>query len=205
MSAEVTAALLQRRHWIFDLDGTLTVPVHDFPAIRVELGLTEQQGTLEGIQNLPAERRDAVMVKLNQIGWEYATQSTPQPGALEFLQLLRRRDCRMGVVTRNNDANLHESLSRCGMDEFFAADCRFSRDQPPAKPSPEPLHRLLKNWQADPADGVMVGDAIYDLQAGRAAGVATLYLDSYEAGSLGDLADLHVQNWQQVLDLVPAY
>ena len=63
----------------------------------------------------------------------------------------------------------------------------------------------MKNWQADPADGVMVGDAIYDLQAGRAAGVATLYLDSYEAGSLGDLADLHVQNWQQVLDLVPAY
>lgn len=205
MSAEVTAQLLQRRSWIFDLDGTLTVPVHDFPAMRIELGLTEEQGTLEGIQGLPAARREAVMAKLDQIGWEYATQATPQPGALDFLQLLQRLGCRMGVVTRNNDANLHESLRRCGMDDFFAADCRYSRDQPPAKPSPEPLRRLLQQWQAEPSDGVMVGDAIYDLQAGRAAGVATLYLDSYAHGSLGDLADLHVQNWQQVLDLAPAH
>ena len=30
-------ALLRRRHWIFDLDGTLTLAVHDFAALRVRL------------------------------------------------------------------------------------------------------------------------------------------------------------------------
>lgn len=204
MSAAITAQLLQRRHWIFDLDGTLTVPLHDFPAIRAELGLTEEQGTLEGIQALPAERRDAVMERLDEIGWEYATQATPQPGVLEFLRLLADRGCVMGVVTRNNHPNLDESLRRCGMEDYFAADCRFSRDQPPAKPSPEPLRRLLRLWDAEPSSGVMVGDAVYDLKAGRAAGVATLYLDSYGHGSMDDLADLHVQTWQQVLDFAAA-
>ena len=30
---------LGRRHWIFDLDGTLTVAAHDFAAIRRTLGI----------------------------------------------------------------------------------------------------------------------------------------------------------------------
>ncbi|HIN00314.1 MAG TPA: HAD family hydrolase, partial [Deltaproteobacteria bacterium] len=35
--------LLQRKYWIFDLDGTLTVAVHDFNAIRNELGIPAGQ------------------------------------------------------------------------------------------------------------------------------------------------------------------
>ena len=31
--------LLKRKNWIFDLDGTLTIAVHDFNAIRKELGI----------------------------------------------------------------------------------------------------------------------------------------------------------------------
>ena len=35
----VNYSLLKRKNWIFDLDGTLTVAVHDFDAIRKELGI----------------------------------------------------------------------------------------------------------------------------------------------------------------------
>ena len=31
-------SLAEVRHWVFDMDGTLTVAVHDFAAIRVALG-----------------------------------------------------------------------------------------------------------------------------------------------------------------------
>ena len=34
-----TKWITQRTFWVFDLDGTLTVPVHDFAAIKRELGL----------------------------------------------------------------------------------------------------------------------------------------------------------------------
>ena len=33
--------ILGRRHWVFDLDGTLTVGIHDFPRIRALLGVPE--------------------------------------------------------------------------------------------------------------------------------------------------------------------
>ena len=31
----------ERTHWLFDMDGTLTVPVHDFVALRRRLGAPE--------------------------------------------------------------------------------------------------------------------------------------------------------------------
>ena len=51
MSANYT--LLQRKYWIFDLDGTLTVAVHDFNAIRNELGIPAGQPIIKTIESLP--------------------------------------------------------------------------------------------------------------------------------------------------------
>jgi len=198
---EKATQLLNRMHWVFDLDGTLTKPVHDFPAIRLALGLSEQQGTLEGILGMPEVERKSTMDQLDQIGWDYAEQAEAQPGSMKLLKYLQAHGCRMGVVTRNNHLNLLESLKRCGMEKFFESDCLVSRDQPPAKPSPEPLNRLLQHWGASPKDGVMVGDAVYDLQSGRAAGMATIYLDSSDHGGLEDLADLRVCSWIEFLKL----
>ncbi|MEY4949417.1 MAG: hypothetical protein RL698_1628, partial [Pseudomonadota bacterium] len=41
------------RHWIFDLDGTLTVAMHDFDAIRTALDLPTGRPILEALAELP--------------------------------------------------------------------------------------------------------------------------------------------------------
>ena len=192
---------LARSHWIFDLDGTLTKPVHDFDAIRAQLGLPGGVGTLEGLDQLPAAERPALMEKLNQIGWEYALRSELQEGVREFLEALCASGCRLGVVTRNNRPNLDESLRRIACEDLFPPEVRLSRDDPPAKPAPDPLLRLLAQWQADAGDAVMVGDAIYDLRAGRAAGTATLYLDPDGDGPHGAWADLRFSCWLRLAEL----
>lgn len=192
--------LLQRRHWIFDLDGTLTEPVHDFDRLRTELGLPAGVGTLEGLLEVPEPRRSVLAERLNEIGWEYALLSKLQAGARQFLDGLVARGCRLGVVTRNNRRNLDESLRRIDCEDLFPAEVRVSRDDPPAKPAPDPLLRLLDAWQAPANDAVMVGDAIYDLQAGRAAGTATLYLDPTGGdGPHGDWADARFASWCELL------
>jgi HAD superfamily hydrolase (TIGR01509 family) len=192
--------LLQRRHWIFDLDGTLTEPVHDFDRLRAELGLPAGVGTLEGLLQVPEPRRSQLAERLNQIGWEYALLSKLQAGAREFLDALQARGCRMGVVTRNNRRNLDESLRLIECEDLFPPEVRLSRDDPPAKPAPDPLLRLLEVWQAPAHDAVMVGDAIYDLQAGRAAGTATLYLDpSGGAGPHSEWADAQFSSWWELV------
>ena len=48
--------LLDRPFWVFDLDGTLTEPILDFPAIKRALGLPIDRGILEEIQNRFSER-----------------------------------------------------------------------------------------------------------------------------------------------------
>lgn len=187
--------LLRRRHWIFDLDGTITKPVHDFDRMRAELGLPAGMGTLEGLAAAPEAERPALREKLNRLGWEYALLSEIQDGARAFLDGLRAAGCRIGVVTRNSRPNLDESLRRIACEDLFPAEVRFSRDEPPPKPAPDPLLRLLAAWGAEPDDAVMVGDAIYDLQAGRAAGTATLYLDPAGDGPHGDWADARFACW----------
>ncbi|MGH9885914.1 MAG: HAD family hydrolase, partial [bacterium] len=49
----------RRAHWIFDMDGTLTVAVHDFDAIRTELGLPQGKPMLEELALRPAEEARA--------------------------------------------------------------------------------------------------------------------------------------------------
>ena len=45
--------LQRRRHWIFDMDGTLTVSAHDFEHMRRELGLPPDVPILEALHALP--------------------------------------------------------------------------------------------------------------------------------------------------------
>ena len=40
-------------HWIFDLDGTLTVAAHDFDKIRGTLGLPRNEPILEVLETYP--------------------------------------------------------------------------------------------------------------------------------------------------------
>ncbi|HEY8331398.1 MAG TPA: HAD family hydrolase, partial [Pseudomonas sp.] len=47
--------LPQLRHWVFDMDGTLTVAVHDFAAIRRALEIPPQDDILAHLAALPAE------------------------------------------------------------------------------------------------------------------------------------------------------
>ena len=47
---EIHKKILASKHWIFDMDGTLTIGVHDFDMMRSELGLAPDQGILEAVQ-----------------------------------------------------------------------------------------------------------------------------------------------------------
>lgn len=52
-------SLAEVRHWVFDMDGTLTVAVHDFAAIRVALSIPPEDDILTHLAALPAEEAAA--------------------------------------------------------------------------------------------------------------------------------------------------
>ena len=58
------------------------------------------------------------------------------------------------------------------------------------KPSPVGIHRMMKEWGADPRDTLVVGDYLYDLQMGRAAGTATVHIDQEALFPWPELIDI---------------
>ena len=66
---------------LFDLDGTLTLAVHDFAAIRRHLGIPEQADILHHLAELPATEREAKHAWLFEHERELAVAARPAPGA----------------------------------------------------------------------------------------------------------------------------
>ena len=100
------AHVKQCRHWIFDMDGTLTLAQHDFDAIRAELGLPGTQPILEALSTLPTERAARLHQQLDAIELEIAATAQAASGAVILLKMLKQRNCKLGILTRNNAVNI---------------------------------------------------------------------------------------------------
>lgn len=184
--------LLRSSHWIFDLDGTLTVAIHDFAHIRSVLGVPEGSDILGHLDALPegeAARAHAILQAMEE---ELAGRTEPAEGALELVELLHGRGTRMGILTRNTRENALATLSRIGLMPYIAPDDVLGRDDALAKPDPDGIYKLACRWGVPPAALVMVGDYAFDLLTGRAAGAGTVHVDPARAFRWPELTDLAV-------------
>lgn len=184
--------ILRRGHWIFDLDGTLTVAIHDFALIRSLLGVPEGVDILGHLDALPEAQALLAKGRLGEIEEELAGRTEPAPGALGLVRLLYRRGVRLGVLTRNTRMNALATLARIGLSPYIS-DCHvLGRDEALAKPHPDGIFKLALSWGMPPTALVMVGDYAFDLQTGRAAGAATIHVDPTRAFRWPELADIAV-------------
>ncbi|RKY18600.1 MAG: HAD family hydrolase [Planctomycetota bacterium] len=197
--------LTRRRAWIFDLDGTLTVAVHDFDAIRAELELPPGRPILEALAQLPesqAAPRRARLDRLERLERRLALQGRPAAGAAALLERLRERGARLGVLTRNTHEHACLTLDACGLGQFFDAAHVLGRDEAPPKPDPAGLRMLLDAFALPASDAVMVGDYLFDLQAGRAAGTATVWVDGAGDGRFAEQCDVRVPDLEVLARLL---
>jgi HAD superfamily hydrolase (TIGR01509 family) len=170
--------LKYRNHWIFDMDGTLTVGAHDFEHMRRELGLAPETPILEALNAMPLEQSAPLWQTLNELEFYYAGKASIMQGASELLEKLHAAGKQLAILTRNTMPVVEQTLQACAIDHFFPADQILDRDACVPKPSPDGINHLLDFWQADADDTVMIGDYLYDLEAGKSAGVATVHLDT---------------------------
>ncbi|MFI5315400.1 MAG: HAD family hydrolase, partial [Myxococcota bacterium] len=140
----------RRGYWIFDMDGTLTVAVHDFEAIRAELGLEPEKPILEQLALLPEADARPRYARLDAIELELALRARPADGAERLLESLSARGSALGILTRNSFANAEETLRACGLARYFAPECVVGREAAAPKPDPQGIRRLLAHWRAEP-------------------------------------------------------
>lgn len=98
----------------------------------------------------------------------------PFPGVREYVERLGREGFRLAVVTSKLRDGTLRGLRACGYrPEWFAAVVTAS-DVRRHKPHPEPVRAALAGaGESDPARSLFVGDSVWDMRAGRAAGTRT--------------------------------
>ena len=194
-------SLADARHWVFDMDGTLTVAVHDFPAIKRALDIPPDDDILHHLAALPADEAAGKRAWLLEHERELAYAATAAAGARELLHALRERGCRLGVLTRNAHELALVTLQAVGMGDYFASDDILGRDEAPPKPDPGGLLHLADRWSVAPSELVMVGDYRFDLECAKAAGARSVLVNLPE-NLLPELTDLHARDCLQLRDML---
>lgn len=195
------ADIAQYRHWVFDMDGTLTIAVHDFAAIRVALGIPPEDDILHHLAALPEAEAAAKHAWLLAHERELALGARPADGAVELVRELHRRGCRLGILTRNAHELALLTLEAIGLGDCFVTEDILGRGEAPPKPHPGGLLHLAEHWQVAPAELVMVGDYRFDLDCGRAAGTGTVLVNLPENPWPG-LADWFARDCGELLGMV---
>ena len=190
--------LHRRNHWIFDMDGTLTISAHDFEFIRRKLGLEPKVPILEALNAMPTKQATPLWESLNEMEEYFAEKSSLMHGAAALLHKLHSRGAQLAILTRNTMPVVEKTLQACGIRHFFPAEQILDRDSCAPKPSPDGIHRLLEHWQADAADTVMVGDYLFDLQAGKSAGVTTIHIDQQGEFAWPEVADICIREFSEI-------
>lgn len=180
------------------MDGTLTISAHDFEFIRRELGLPSQVPIIEALNAMPEQQSAPLWQALNELEEHFAEKSSLMHGAEELLEKLDTRGVDLAILTRNTMPVVEKTLAACGLEQFFPLEHRLDRDSCSPKPSPDGIHHLLALWEAEPGDAVMVGDYLYDLQAGRSAGVTTIHLDTYGDRAWPEYTDIRINHLNEI-------
>lgn len=199
---------------VFDFDGTLTHPgALNFSEIKAAVGCPPDQPVLEHIEAMadPAER-DRAHRMLADFELSAAEASQPNPGAEELIRWCRKRGLRLGILTRNLRAAVMRALENfktVGPDDFAVI---ISREDPHApKPHPEGVAAAAARLGVASREVAVVGDFVFDIQAGNGAGATTVWLDHgvSAAGPAGhrfqDESDHRVTGLAEVRDLLRLY
>lgn len=155
---------------IFDMDGTLTVPVLDFGAIRDEIGLHGGDLVTE-IGKLTPEQQESAWAVIERHEVEATRKMRLQHGACDLLRRCRREALKLGLVTRNTQRAVDALCALCGIP----FDGVVTREFPFLKPHPAPVLHITRQWDMRPDRVLMVGDYRYDIESGRAAGTHTCF------------------------------
>ncbi|MCL1140436.1 HAD-IA family hydrolase [Shewanella pneumatophori] len=184
---------------IFDWDGTLmdsvskivtcmqqmanalSIEIPSEQAVRDIIGLSMEEAFKTLYPLMPVTDFKPMV---NSYKEHYLTlNTTPSPlfeGCEQLLTELSARDYRLAVATGKGRNGLNRVLNETGLGRHFESS--RCADESKSKPNPDMILELLEELKVKPADALMVGDSLHDLNMANNAGVDSVGV-SYGAHS----------------------
>ena len=160
---------MKYRGFVFDLDGTLVDSALDFDSIRQDLGIDSRLPILETVANWPEDQRQNAFSIIHRHELTGAEVSILIRGVDEFLKVLKSNEIPFAIFTRNSRIVTLATVEK----HPVLKTTLITRDDGPPKPNPHGLIKIAQEWNLSLSEILFVGDYLYDLQAGLAAGVPT--------------------------------
>ena len=178
---------------IFDLDGTLVdsremilavhrhiftehaLPVPSEEAVMGLVGLSHREA-FTGLVGMDGPI-DSLIAAYKTRAWAFREAGlyleTMFDGAAALIADLRlRTDCRLAIATGKGRRGTDLILKQQGWTDAFSSI--QTSDDSPSKPDPTMILRALADTAVEPADAVMIGDSVFDMQMALAAGVTPI-------------------------------
>lgn len=211
---------------IFDLDGTLLdsreCSIKATKAAFTEMGLkVPSEVVIEHYMGIPIEESFFKMseqpldqetatelIRVFRTYYQTYEESTLNvfPEIPHVLEILMKRKVPCFVVSSKKTAVVKRNLAAQNLVAFFE-EILGSDAVSHYKPHPEGINKVVTQYQFDPTRTIMVGDAIFDIQMGKAAGVKTIAVTwgSHDAKKLSaEKPDALAEAPQDILDYIYA-
>lgn len=178
---------------LFDLDGTLLdskeCSVKATKAAFKEMGLkVPSEVVIEHYMGIPIEESFFKMseqpldqetatelIRIFRAYYQTYEESTLKvfPEIPHVLEILNKRKVPCFVVSSKKTAVVKRNLAAQDLVAFFE-EIIGSDAVTHYKPHPEGINKVVAHYQFDPTKTIMIGDAIFDIQMGKVAGVKTI-------------------------------
>ncbi len=172
---------------LFDVDGTLVDSNYlhvdawqraladhdvDVPSWRIHRALGQDSNRL--LRSLAGERSDEWIDEVTGLHAQFYRELRPRlrpfDGSRDLLRELAGRDVRVVLATSASEDELAALLQALDADDAIHATTSAG-DVDQAKPDPALIEIALQRAGALPANAIMIGDAVFDMQASTRVGV----------------------------------
>lgn len=181
---------------IFDLDGTLVQANVPFLPYRKRLGI--EGDVLAGIKAFPENEQREKWEILMEYEREMERHSQPAPGVHRLINILKKSGIKMGVITRSTGEHARRLLQKYHLDiDYF-----IGREDTIPKPQPDGINYLLRKLNVKAGNAIMVGDFLWDILAGKRAGLFTVLVVLEHSIPYIAEADLAVESLEELADIL---
>lgn len=178
---------------IFDFDGTLAdsgecgllatqkafeecgLAIPSKEIVNYYMGIPIEQSFHEMTKHTLGEEQFAVLLQRFRQAYKMFEEQTITafPHINKVLNALRDEGLLLFVVSSKKTDVLHRNLQKLELDQFFT-DWIGSDQVEHYKPHPDGILKIAERYSLNVKDCAMVGDAIFDIQMGKAAGCKTV-------------------------------